>query len=378
MKALLATDPGRFEEYALRDPKVAVRYCLKILALNRELLGVNEIEPTLSSIGINYLLKLWQESDIDKHRVLGTETKVIEEWVPTRGHTIKRRVTVPTADRHLHEPLAIECFHGGRGEQFFFGVSEEGVWIDYDLCGAYSTVLSLIGMPRWNEIRMTKDFAEFQPHVLGYARIKFRFPDNTRFPCLPVRTSSGLIFPLEGETFCCSPEIYLAQTMGAQVEILHGVILPVDFNKRPFESFIIDCTKRRKLFPKKSLEELFWKELLNATYGKTAQGLRKKRVFNTRSSSYQDMPESKITNPFIAAFVTSFIRASVGEILARLPSHVQVSNVTTDGLLCTASEAEALAASQGPICQLFAQARLRLCGNVEVLETKHQVRQVLG
>lgn len=368
MKTLLATDPVRYKEYALRDPKVAVKYCLKILALNRELLEENEIPPTLSSIGVNYLLKIWEASEINKHEVLGTEVVVVEEWVAARGHTVKRRITVPTADRHCHENLAVECFHGGRGEQFFFGASEEGIWTDYDLCGAYSTALSLIGMPRWDQLRTSRDANDFQPHVLGYARIRFRFPQSTRYPSLPVRSATGLIFPLEGETFVCSPEIYLAQTMGAQIEILHGVILPADFNNRPFELFIIECTRRRKCFTKKSLEELFWKELLNSAYGKTAQGLRKKRVFNTRSASYQDMPESKISNPYIASFVTSFIRASVGEIIARLPLHVQISNVTTDGFLSTATEAEALTASQGPICQLFAQARLRLCGNVEVLE----------
>jgi hypothetical protein len=101
-------------------------------------------------------------------------------------------------------------------------------------------------------------------------------------------------------------------------------------------------------------------------------------VCDTRLASYRDLPESRITNPYLAAFVTSFVRAAIGEILARLPLHVQVSNVTTDGLLSTATEAESLTASQGPICILFGQARYRICNSVQVLEAKHQVAQVLG
>ena len=378
VQALLDLTRQRFEEYALRDPKIAVRHCLRIMALNEELLGTAEIPPTLSSIGINFLLKIWEDTGIGKNSVLGTEETIAQVWVPSLGHSVKRRQTVPTADRFCHESFVTECYHGGRNEQYFFGASEIADWIDFDLCGAYTTAMSLIGMPRWDQIRTTKDLNDFQPHVLGFARIKFRFPDNTRFPCLPVRTDHCLIFPLQGETFCCAPEIYLAQSMGAQVEILDGRILPADFNVRPFENFILECTKRRKAYDKKSLDELFWKELSNSSYGKTAQGLRRKRVFDSRSGEHRDLPPSKVTNPYIAAFVTSFVRAALGEILSRLPLHVQVSNATTDGLLCTATDAEALAASQGPICMLFAQARMRLCGNVVVLETKHQIRQVLG
>jgi hypothetical protein len=378
MQALLTTDKPRFEDYALRDPEIAVRYCLKIMAIAHELTGESEIPPTLSSIGIHHLLNIWETNGIDRHLVLGTEEVPTQDWVSALGRNLKRRSTVPTADRYCHESFVTECYHGGRNEQFFFGASEVGDWIDYDLCGAYTTALALIGMPRWEQIRPTKDLNEFQPHVLGYARVKFRFPGNTRFPCLPVRTANGLVFPLEGESFCGAPELYLAQSMAAQIEILHGVILPADFNERPFEKFIVDCTTRRKSFEKKSLDELFWKELSNGSYGKTAQGLRRKRVFDARSGEHQDLPPSKVTNPYFAAYVTSFVRAALGEILNRLPLHVQVSNATTDGFLATATEAEALTASQGPICRLFAQSRMRICGDVTVLEQKHQVRQVLG
>ncbi len=378
MDALLNSEKTSYEEYALRDPKIAVLYALKIKKLNFELLGCDEVPTTLSSIGVNYLLKTWQDNNIDSHRVLGTRVESETTWIPSRGHSIKRRVEVPTEDRYTHESFVNECYHGGRNEQFFFGASEEGDWTDFDLASAYTTAMSMIGLPVWDRIDVTRDVDKFQPDVLGYARVAFRFPLSTRFPCLPVRTEHGLIFPLEGESFCCAPEIYLAQSMGAQLKIIHGVILPCEFNIRPFETFIMECQKRRSSFVKKSLEELFWKELGNGTYGKTAQGLKKRRCFNTRAGDYQNLPESKITNPFVAAFTTSFVRAVVGEILARLPLQVQVSNVTTDGVLTTATAAEMDVAVQGPLCRLFAQARYRICQKLDVVEVKHRVKQVLG
>jgi hypothetical protein len=378
MDELRLNKPKLFDEYALQDPKIAVRYCLKIMALNRELLGENCIPPTLSAIGINFLLRQWQDEGIDAHQVLGTESTTEKTWQQARGRFKTQKKSVPLAIRHEHEAIATECYHGGRGEQYFFGASEVGTWTDYDLSGAYPTAMGLIGMPQWAKLRTSLDVNEYGFDVLGYARIKFKFPAGTLFPCIPVRTEFGLIFPLEGEACCCAPEIALAQSMGAEIEILHGVILPSNVDIRPFESFIIDCTERRKSHPKKSLEELFWKELSNGTYGKTAQGLRRKRRFDSRSGEYDDMPPSKITNPFIAAFVTSYVRSAVGEILSRLPTSALVSNVTTDGLLTTATQAEMDLAISGPICRLYSEERQRIVGEPGVIEKKHQIGRVLG
>ena len=44
------------------------------------------------------------------------------------------------------------------------------------------------------------------------ALVEFRFPDGTRFPCLPVRASNGrgLVYPLEGASWCTGPEMVVA------------------------------------------------------------------------------------------------------------------------------------------------------------------------
>jgi hypothetical protein len=187
-----------------------------------------------------------------------------------------------------------------------------------------------------------------------------------------------LVFPLEGESYCASPEVYTALRLGAQVEIVNGIILPASFEVRPFEAFIMECTRRRKMYPKGSLDELLWKEIGNSTYGKTAQGLRRKRVFDSRSGEHVDLPPSRITNAYFAAFTTSFVRAVLGEILAALPLHRTVCNATTDGFLTDATDEEVLGATQGPLCRLFAQARLRICGDPVVVEAKHRIAQPLG
>ncbi len=87
---------------------------------------------------------------------------------------------------------------------------------------------------------------------------------------------------------------------------------------------------------------------------------------------------SEITNPFYAAFITSMVRAVVGEIMNAIPSNKMVFSVTTDGFLTNASEAEMEAAKNGPLCQRYRATREYLTGVGEVLSEKHAVRQILG
>ena len=378
MDELLENDRDRFEDYALRDPQICVEYVKRMMALNEELVGEAEVPTTLSSLALKFLLRHWADSGINHHAVLGTEVVKASPWSERLQRSIRRNEVAPTAERHFMEGAASECYHGGRNETYLFGAAESGVWTDWDLSGAYTTAMALIGLPDWYAIRHTRDLNDFQPHEMGFARLRFRFPDDTRFPCLPVRSSGGLVFPLRGESYCCSPEIYLALRLGAQVEIVTGCVLPASFDQRPFETFIVECSKRRRSFPKGSLEELFWKELANSVYGKTAQGLQKKRCFDSRSGQHVRLPQSKITNPYFAAFTTSFVRAVLGEIIAALPLNRTVCSATTDGFLTNATDDEVMAATDGPLCRLFAQARLRICGDITVVEKKHRIAQPLG
>lgn len=376
MDEFLKSDPERFETYALRDAEIAARYCAAMAEINLDLLGTKEIPFTLSSLGISLLLKSWQENGMRADDILGKETVPDEQW---NGHyMVKTTKRVSRSEVHMWESFVTETYHGGRNEQYLFGAGRKDEWCDWDLCGAYTTAMALLGMPDWTRIRHTRDVSEYQPTALGFSRVQFKFPPDTRFPCLPVRCEAGLIFPLEGESLCGSPEIYLAVKMGATVHILDGIIVPQDLTVRPFANFIRLATMKRKEHPKGSLYEQAWKELSNATYGKTAQGLREKRCYSSREDKYDRLPPSRITNPFFASWVTSFVRAVLGEILASLPSHVMVSNATTDGLLCTASKAEMDLCTSGTLCTLFTSGRYLVAGKRECVDSKHSIDQVLG
>jgi hypothetical protein len=199
--------------------------------------------------------------------------------------------------------------------------------------------------------------------TLGFATVDFRFPPGVRFPTLPVRTANGLVFPVEGRSNCAAPEVFLARALGADLRLAWSVIVPTDPEVRVFGGFIGDCIAERRRYPKGSLDALLWKEIANSTYGKTAQGLQRKRVYDMRDDATRPLPPSRITNPYFAAFITSAVRAVLGEIMNALPDGTTVFSCTTDGFLTDASAADVEGASAGPLAETFRRAREALTGS---------------
>jgi hypothetical protein len=209
---------------------------------------------------------------------------------------------------------------------------------------------------------------------------------------LPVRTENGLIFPRKGNSTTHISEILLAHSLGAKITLIEGRFIPSErhgnfkqgFKRpvRPFDGFTRYCIEQRKQFPKKTLNNLFWKELVNSTYGKTAQGLRERRIYDLRDQDTKPLAESPITNPVYAAFITAFCRGVLGEIMNALPKDVAIFNVTTDGFLTTATAEQMALASKGTLCRFYRSSRRLLTGvpsgKEDVYEIKHIIRKPLG
>jgi hypothetical protein len=368
-----------FRRYALTDARICVAYAKKVIAEYEAITGVRKMPSTLSSIGVDLVLKVWKDNlKIDPLRVLGKEEITESKFDKKNGYFVREKRQVSLSTVHYHVPLATEAYHGGRNEQFWFGPGYEADWNDYDLASAYPTAMSLIGLPDWDNPQVSRDLEAYTPTTLGYVHADFKFPEDVRYPTIPVRTENGLIFPLSGNSHFSAPELCVARDLGAEITIKHGVIFPSDPEVRPFRSFVQHCVKKRKEHKPKSLEELFWKEITNSTYGKTAQGLKEKRAFDMRERMTKPLPESRITNPFYAAYITSYVRALLGEIMNALPADKMVFSCTTDGFLTDASDDDIALAQRGKLGLLFGKARGEITGESKVLEIKHSIRKPLG
>jgi hypothetical protein len=265
-----------FRLYALTDAVICVRYIEQVIDQYKEVTGNFKVPITLTSIGVDLLLQSWKDMGIKSEVILGKEVVKVKSFSKQKGYfvTEKKLVNIKEVDREVN--FVNESYHGGRNEQFWFGPCFEDNWSDLDLSNAYPTAMSLIGLPDWEKIYDCKDIDQYSPMTLGFVEVAFEFPINTRYPSLPVRTENGLIFPLKGESYCSAPELCVAKSLGAKITILHGVIVPTDPQRKIFAEFIKECIKKRNSSGKNSLRGLFWKEISNSTYGKTAQGLKGK------------------------------------------------------------------------------------------------------
>jgi len=387
MRALLQGDPELFSRYALTDVFVTIKgwlawdsVCSQVERDNALQFPRSGIPPTPAALAVHLLTHDWGEMTLP---ILGK----VEEEIAIDSYPFTKIAVLehPHVSRHKH--LAASGYYGGRNECFINGLWTPGQVYDFDLAGAYTTALAMIRAADWDRPQQIpagpQKLEKWLPHAFDMviAHVSFRFPDSERHPCLPVRDSSsgGLVYPLEGEGVFHAPEIVLALQRGAAIVVSDGVWFP-SLQEHPFAHTITKLTRLRSQQAKGSAMEMLYKLALNAIYGKLAQAVHKKRVFNVSSGQSEDLPDSKISQPFYAGLCTSIIRATVSELICRLnDAGYSVASVTTDGILTNATEAELLSATDGALFRgAYEQARALTTGKPGYVEVKHQSEALIS
>lgn len=394
MDELLVGDEALFLRYALRDAEITVEYGLEMQQfalgdikdalsgkISEERLDKFQFRRLPSTLG-NFSVSLFKALTGDKKqldKILGKETREIHYWNNNKGKVISKPETVISAGRKIFEQLASDVFHGGRNECYVFGGAEVADYNDFDLATAYVNALMDIKPIAFEKSRTSTDINDYLGHKMGFAYVKFEFPPETRFPCLPVRTDIyGLYYPLEGYSYCTAPEIEVAYNMGCKLEIQFGVAVPWIEDEEPvFKGFTELIREQRQKYTEKNdkFREKLWKEIGNTLYGKLGQGLKGKRGFNASDGLSKVIPHSPVTNPYFAAHATGFVRAVLSEQLAGLDNDVNVISATTDGYLVDCKE-EQLHTS-GSISQRF-EAICKQTGDGKMIKHKHHVRQIIA
>ncbi|NOD84032.1 hypothetical protein GS611_07230 [Ruegeria sp. HKCCD6119] len=398
MGELLEANWPLFRDYAIRDAEVCAQYTVLMIRLYFEKTGKFKLPVTLTSIGVDLIEKHWMSQGLDPLVIVGKE-KVTEKYWSNKSNRYVTKTEAKTVQKLFwSEDFFTECYHGGRNEQFWFGPAPEGVWYDYDLTSAYPTAMALIGEPDWDTITHITSTDELlggglTVEDLAFANVDFEFPEDVRYPVLPVRTENGLLFPRKGNSTTHISEILLAKKLGAKIKLVEGRRINSDrvisrredggreyggHAEKPFLKFARHCIEERAKHPKKTLHNLFWKELVNSTYGKTAQGLRERRIYDLRDAETKRLEPSPITNPVYAAFITAFCRGVLSEIMNALPRDVQIFSVTTDGFLTTATDEQMREAAKGTLGRKYLNSRIGLAGQWGIYEVKHIIRQPVG
>ena len=378
MDLLLKGDKQAFEHYGLRDSEIAVRFYLRLLDFAEQETGKRSLPATASSLAVGIFKNTLEKSGVDFNRVFGVTEGANTYWNSKKERVVTKTEKSPSPMRAINESFIASCYSGGRNECYAFGPTPIGVFNDFDLAGAYTTGMVDLRHIDYDNFRFSKEPKDFVGHVLGFAYVGFAFPEGTRYPSMPVRNSQGgLVYPLTGLSYCTAPEIEVALNLGCKIDILHGVIYPWrEGGGRLFEPYVMRIRELRKSFDKGSLDELYAKLLGNSLYGKTAQGLKEKKVFDSQGMKSVELPHSSLTNAAVAAHTTGFIRAVLSEQIAGVPSHRNVISATTDGFLTDADLSEL--ALDGPLARRFQALCERVSPGSKMLERKHRVRQVIA
>ncbi|MBE0574097.1 hypothetical protein IH575_04300 [Candidatus Dojkabacteria bacterium] len=215
--------PEDFKDYAIRDAEIAARYLERIQKECGDL-GLDNYRPiTVGGLAVRTFTNRLREARRTYDDIMGVE-RASRRTGPRQSAATRTYRNKLVAKK---EKDAIDCYHGGRNECFLFGPFNE-TFTDYDLEGAYSTALVAVVEPDFDNLKETKNLEDFRLDQMGYALARWKFPESVRFPCLFVRDDNGhgLIYVHEGEENVTSPEIDLARRMGAEIEIISGVVVP--------------------------------------------------------------------------------------------------------------------------------------------------------
>lgn len=378
MDLLLEGDKQAFEKYGLRDAEIAVRFYKRLQEFAKREAEITYLPATASSLAVTIFTKQLEADGVDFNAAFGVYESATAYWNAVKGSVVTKTEKFPVPMRAIFEPFVADCYSGGRNECYAFGPSPIGLYNDFDLAGAYTTGLVDLRKIDYENFRVSYNPREYQGHVLGFAYVRFEFPEGTLFPSLPVRNKdNGLIYPLNGFSYCTAPEIEVALNLKCHINIMYGIIIPwFDGDDRLFEPYVMRIRKLRGQFTKGSLDELYAKLLGNSLYGKTAQGLKKKAVFEAKTMKSVELPHSILTNAAIAAHTTGFIRAVLSEQIASIPTHRTVISATTDGFITDADESELK--MDGPMAKRFQALCERVVPGSKMLERKHKVRQLIA
>lgn len=361
MLQLLESDPTTFMEYASTDSLVTLMYA-------SALYGYNNTPPiTITSATASVMKRIMMTyMKVDNTEDFNKTYRGLEKvshgkfQIPGKPGYIEATNLEPLSDKaNSVQYYASHAYHGGYNSCSEVGYFPQETY-DYDLRNAYPTAMCLVPDIDWNDpvrIMITnrnmdiRDFmlfgGMFNPIIpfVGYCR--FKFPDNVKYPCIPVNVDGIPVYPKSSEglngVYVAGSYIYLALRLGAEVYCETGyflnTLLAEDLKESRSLSYAViqlvkDRNKAKEDHGKKSLEELILKTMVNSGYGKNAQNVVQKSTWSAFKDMMEDLGCSAITNPVSAMMITSIVQCEL--IAAQNQMHelgYLSCSVTTDGFI---------------------------------------------
>lgn len=398
MLSLLQNDPERYFEYASTDSVVTLMYASSMYGYNNSL-PVTITSATASVMKEVMMEKLGCNSTDEFNRKYRGLQKVSHGLVPRddRPGYVETTSLEPISDSaNTIQYYASQAYHGGYNSCSEVGYFPFPTW-DYDLQNAYPTAMCLVSDIDWEnpvrseilrrnlDIRDWSGIGGFNPTTPFVGYVRFEFPENVKYPCIPVNVDGIPVYPrtsngLDG-IYVAGPYIFLALKLGATVYCERGYFLNTLYDENYKESrslasavkqLVEDRNRAKKEIGKGKLEELILKTMVNSGYGKNAQNVVVKSSWTAFKDKMEDLGCSAITNPLSAMMITSLVQCELLAAQNQMNELGYVScSVTTDGFISNCPEEELKSLDLYGFRMFMEQARLFLTGDPELWEIKH-------
>lgn len=403
MLGFLESDPAGFLEYASTDSVVTLLYA-------SALYGYNNCPPVTVTSAAFKVMKgdIMKYMDIDAGDTSGFDLiyRGLEKvshgkcaLVDRPGFCENTSLEPISEDANRVQDFCSKAYHGGYNACCEVGYFP-GKTYDFDLQNAYPTAMCLVPDIDWEKpirfhIKDEKlDIRTFHmsggiynPIMPFVCYCRFRFPDNIKYPCIPVNVDGIPVYPRSSDgldgVYVAGPYIFLALMLGADIYCQYGYVLNSRLTSDMHESrslsysvkqLVQDRNRAKSEHGKKSLEELILKTMVNAGYGKTAQNVVKKHTWSAYKDMMEDLGCSAITNPVSAMMTTSIVQCVLLATQNQLHDLGYMScSVTTDGFISDCPYDVLIGLDLYGFRQPMEQARLFLTDrkNAELWETKH-------
>jgi len=220
-------------------------------------------------------------------------------------------------------PFICKTYHGAVFTAFGRGFFPKVNYYDINSLYPYAT----INVPlNFSNTKLQKiSLEDIERGFVGFIGCKFKFPDKTKYPCLPqlreIRKFWKLTFPVQGTTYCTTEEIKLALSQGCEIENVYGrgwYPTQGDIDHPLGEFMKYYYAKKEELDKIKEKEDLtksqqdqryFYKLLLNSLIGKFCQ---RNRNWLTK----KEMAGS-LFKPEFGSLILSKSRAIINDLIAK-------------------------------------------------------------
>lgn len=358
MGGVLAREPARFAEYAMRDCEIVYRYMEGFCD------GADvRIPPTAPAFAARFIRQHIADTFFDGD-VAGFDAGFrgvrrvkdgLEALDDGQSFVMAEKLEPVSAYARELCTFAADAYRGGLNASFQIGWYP-GTTHDHDIIGAYPLGLSAGLDPDYTE-PFARSFLDedmtlqklgdlrLAPFLPGFGYVHFEFPAETYLPCIGVKTPNGLVFPRTSKGSSGYPatmaEVVMALRLGAKVHAERFDIAVV----RPGDGMLLSAycalsanrEEAKRLHGKGSPQEIGAKLMNNGGYGKVAQAIDPKERRDLWSLGMEDMARSAISSPVHAAMGTAIVRciivAAVNELRAL---GYTVHSATTDGFITDA------------------------------------------